>query len=163
MPVFNPQGRTKLYWVETIANAAAPTAAEITAGDRLDEYIVPDSVAGFTAEPNTVDATPLSALRERTVNGLATTTNGAITFYRGDEAADAEATLFDTFVDALQTDGYIVVVLNGTVATGELVDVFPSRVNTVNPTPPAGGQSARFTVGFTHPADFELNATIAAS
>ena len=162
MPRYNPQGRTKVYWVPTIAAAATPTIAEITAGVRLDEHIVPDSIAGFTSEGQTVDATDLAAKREKNVPGLATTTNGSFALYRGDEAADTEATLLDDFLTDLATNeaGYVVFVPNGSVADGELADVFPSAVLSVNAAPPQGGQSARWTVGFSHPAEPTLNAVI---
>jgi len=160
MPRYNPQGHTKAYLVTTLT-AGAPTASQINAGIRLDTFMVPDGISGFTAEPQTVDATDLAATREKNVPGLATTTNGAITFFRGDDSGDGEADLFDDMVAALNAAKYVVFVHSGSVATGELVDVFPSNVASVNPTPPQGGQSARFVVGFTHPAEPTLNVAIA--
>ena len=162
MPRYNPQGRTRVYWVTTLPAPSAPTAAQISAGVRLDEFIVPDSIAGFTAEPQSVDATDLAATRAKSVPGLASITNGAITMFRGDDSADDEADLLDDFNDALaaHTQGWVVFVLSGTVATGELVDVWPAEVASVNPTPPAGGTVGRFVVGFTHPADAVINVPI---
>lgn len=164
MPRYNPQGRTRIYWVTVLPSPATPTAAQINAGIRLDEYAVPDSISGFTAEPQSVDATDLAAKRAKSVPGLASITNGAITFYRGDDPGDSESDLLDDFTADLDahTQGWVVFVPAGNVATGELVDVWPAEVASVNPTPPAGGTVGRFTVGFTHPDDAVINVPISA-
>lgn len=161
MPRFNPQGHSKVLLVSTIANPAAPTAAEVTAGVDLTPYLVPDGTSGFTSEPQTVDATDLAATREKNVRGLATTTNGSLTFFRGDDSGDGESDLFDDLVAALDTSKYVVFSHSGGTAAGDLVDIFPVKVASVNASVPQGGQAARFTVGFTHPAEPSLNATVA--
>lgn len=161
MARFNPQGHSKVLLVSTISNAAAPTAAELAAGTDITPFIVPDGITGFTSEPATVDATDLAASREKTVRGLATTTNGAITFYRGDDAGDDEADLFDDLVSYLDTSKYVVFAPSGAITATKLVDVFPVKVASVNASPPTGGQAGRFMVGFTHPAEPSLNVAVA--
>lgn len=164
MSRYDPQGQTQIYWVtDIIADPAAPTVAEIIAGTRLDTMAVNTGVEGFEEGASTVDVTDLAARREKTVPGLATITNGKITFYRGDDPTDVEAILFDEFLadrDA-KTDGFVVAVLAGEPAAGGLADVHPSQVNAVNASTSAGGTGARFMVDFTHPASSVLNAVIA--
>lgn len=164
MPRYNPQGQTRVYWVTTLSAPTAPTVAQIAAGVRLDPFIVPDSISGFTAEGQSIDSTDLASTESESLPGLATTTNGAITCYRGNTAGDAEADLLDDFNADLvaHTSGWVVFVLNGAPAATKLADVWPAQVNSVNPTPPAGGTAGRFTVGFTHPAKAQINVAIAA-
>ncbi len=155
---FNPQGKSKYLWVETLT-PAAPTVAQLTAGIDLTCAIVADGVEGFASEPQTVDATPLCATAERTVPGLATTTNGAFTMLRGSTADSDNSELLDT----LGTQGYIVFLLEGGSPTaGKLVDVFPSELASVNALPAVGGQTVRWKVGFTHYGAFRINEVVVA-
>lgn len=158
---FNPQGRSKYLWVETIANPAAPTIAELSAGVDLTCSIMTDGVAGFTREPQYVDATPLCATAERTVNGLASTTNGMFTMLRADEPDDPGSDLLDALTDDVGTEGFVVFLPKGAIEAGALVDVFPSELSSVNAGPAQGGQAARYMVGFSHYGDFQINKTVA--
>ena len=164
MPRYNPQAHTQVFWVTSTLTAGAPTASQISAGTRLDPYMVQDGMAGFTAEGQTIDVTDLAASREKTVPGLATVTPGTITFFRGDAAADAESDLLDDFIaaDAAGTVGNIVVVLNGAPLAAKLVDIHPSQVLSVNAEPTAGGTGGRFVVNFSHPSESVINEVIAA-
>lgn len=157
---FNPQGQVKVFWVTSTLTTSAPTAAQINAGIDLTEAIMTDGVAGFSREPQYVDATPLAATAERTVTGLASTTNGALTLLRSNTAGSANSDLLDDLKADIDTDGYVVFALDG-VATGKLVDIFPSTLASVNAQPLQGGQAARYVVGFSHTGDFILNEVIA--
>lgn len=159
---FNPQGLSKYLWVTTIANPAAPTAAELAAGVDLTCAIMADGVEGFSSEPQYVDATPLCATAERNVKGLATTTNGAFTMLRGSTAGSDNSDLLNDLVGDINTAGYVVFSLDGSLAATHLVDVFPSTLASVNPMPAVGGQSARYKVGFSHEGAFQINKPIAA-
>ena len=158
---FNPQGLVKVLWVTSISNPAAPTAAEVAAGVDLTEAIMSDGVAGFSRDPQYVDATPLGATAERTVTGLASTTNGALTMLRGNTAGSDNADLLDALIDDIGTAGYVVFALDGTLTATHLVDVFPSTLASVNPQPMQGGQAARYVVGFSHTGEFQINVAIA--
>jgi hypothetical protein len=157
---FNPQGNVKVFWVSSTLTTSAPTATQINAGLDLTCAIMTDGVAGFAREPQYVDATPLCATAERTVAGLATTTNGALTLLRGSTSDSDNSALLDDLVADIGTEGHIVFVL-GDVATGTHVDIFPSTIASVNAQPLVGRQAARYVVGFSHQGDFILNEVIA--
>lgn len=163
---FNPQGVTKWYWIGSptgITNKNAPTMAEIAAGDELSCYMIPDGVSGFAASPSEVDATSLCDTQSTSVPGLPTTENGSIVLYRASEAADAGYTLMNALIADINVQGFVVKVLGGLVGPGELVDVYPSTLASVNPSGDPGGQTARYTVGFTHYDTFAINKVIVAS
>lgn len=160
---FNPQGTSKYLWVTTIADPAEPTVAELAAGVDLTCAIMADGVEGFAREPQSVDATPLCADAERTVKGLATTTNGAFTMLRGSTSADSNSDLLDDLIGDIDTEGFVVYELTGSGAAGQLVDVFASTLASVNPQPAVGGQAARYKVGFTHNGDWHINVPVQAT
>jgi hypothetical protein len=160
---FNPQGLSKYLWVENIADPDAPTVAELTAGVDLTCSIMTDGVAGFTEEPQYVDATPLCATAERTVKGLASTTNGMFTMLRASDAEDEGSELLDALVDDIGTEGFVAFLPKGVIEVGALVDVFPSELASVNAGAAVGGQSARYMVGFSHNDAFRLNKLVAAN
>jgi len=47
-------------------------------------------------------------------------------------------------------------------AVGDIVDVYPVEVASVNSQPPVAGQLVSYKVGFTHPGNFELNKLVVA-
>lgn len=163
---YNPQGVTKWYWIGSptgITNAAAPTMAQIAAGTELACYMVPDGVSGFAVTPSEVDATSLCDTQSTSVPGLPTTENGSMVLFRASEAADTGSDLMDELIADINVEGFVVKVLGGLVGPGELVDVFPSTLASVNPSGDPGGQAARYTVGFTHYDSFSINKVIVAS
>jgi len=163
---YNPQGVTKWYWIGSptgITNAAAPTMAQIAAGTELACFMVPDGVSGFAVTPSEVDATSLCDTQSTSVPGLPTTENGSMVLYRASEAADTGSDLMDELIADINVEGFVVKVLGGLVGPGELVDVFPSTLASVNPSGDPGGQAARYTVGFTHYDSFSINKVIVAS
>jgi len=163
---YNPQGVTKWYWIGSptgITNPDAPTMAQIAAGTELACYMVPDGVSGFAVTPSEVDATSLCDTQSTSVPGLPTTENGSMVLYRASEAADTGSDLMDELIADINVEGFVVKVLGGLAGPGELVDVFPSTLASVNPSGDPGGQAARYTVGFTHYASFSINKVIVAS
>lgn len=163
---YNPQGVTKWYWIGSptgITNAAAPTMAQIAAGTELACFMVPDGVSGFAVTPSEVDATSLCDTQSTSVPGLPTTENGSMVLFRASEAADTGSDLMDELIADINVEGFVVKVLGGLVGPGELVDVFPSTLASVNPSGDPGGQAARYTVGFTHYDSFSINKVIVAS
>ena len=163
---YNPQGVTKWYWIGSptgITNPDAPTMAQIAAGTELSCFMVPDGVSGFAVTPSEVDATSLCDTQSTSVPGLPTTENGSMVLFRASEAADTGSDLMDELIADINVEGFVVKVLGGLVGPGELVDVFPSTLASVNPSGDPGGQAARYTVGFTHYDSFSINKVIVAS
>ena len=163
---YNPQGVTKWYWIGSptgITNPDAPTMAQIAAGTELACFMVPDGVSGFAVTPSEVDATSLCDTQSTSVPGLPTTENGSMVLFRASEAADTGSDLMDELIADIGVEGFVVKVLGGLVGPGELVDVFPSTLASVNPSGDPGGQAARYTVGVTHYDSFSSNKVIVAS
>lgn len=57
----NADGNTRVYFVPTIANIAAPTVAELNAGTRLDTLMTPDGMVGLEADTGDIDNSKLSS------------------------------------------------------------------------------------------------------
>lgn len=73
MPDVIGDGNEAWWWVPSISNIAAPTAAEINAGIRISQWMTKDGATGF--QPDTADA-PTSS-KESVFD---TATNGRISF-----------------------------------------------------------------------------------
>jgi hypothetical protein len=136
-------GKTRVSWVTTIANIAAPTVAELNAGQDFTTRITPDGL-NIPAETADVDNSSLASTF---------TTNRAgrrsfapeVTFKRGDTAGDDAPWTTLTY----QTMGYLVVrrVLAYTTAyaVGQKVEVYPVECGERNTIPPAPNEVAKFT------------------
>jgi len=174
---FNPQGRSKYLFVPkaNLADPAAPTEdeldTEIVGVIDLTCGILPNGVEGFAAEPTTVDATTMCSKQAETVPGLPSVTDGALTMARASDSTAANYTLFNALASLANShaEGYVVFVPDGWdedsetgPAVGDIVDVYPVEVASVNSQPPVAGQLVSYKVGFTHPGNFELNKLVVA-
>jgi hypothetical protein len=54
-------GQTKVYYVPTISNIAAPTTAELNAGTDLTSTLIPAGLEGFENSTAEVDNTSLAS------------------------------------------------------------------------------------------------------
>lgn len=170
---FNPQGRTKFLFVRSLANPTAPTATELAAGTSgvldLTCGILPNGVEGFATEPSTVDATTMCSKQAETVPGLPTVTDGAFMMARASTTGTDNYALIAELIELADehAEGYVVGVLEGWAddetgpAVGDVVDVYPVEVASVNPQPLAAGSLASYKVGFTHPGAFRPNVLVA--
>ena len=157
MPDMLADGTTKVSFVTTISNIAAPTVAELNAGTALEALITPDGL----------DVTP-------STNAVAT---GALNSTVDTEAAgrrkfDISLTLkrqtgTDTPVNLFpyQTAGYLVVrdnIASSTAwAASQKVQVYPVQSGEPNRVKPAANEVKKLTVGFFVTADPNTNATVA--
>jgi hypothetical protein len=175
---FNPQGRSRYLFVPLagIDDPAAPTAEELgteTVGVLdLTCGILPNGVEGFSSEPTTVDASTMCSTRAESVPGLPTSTDGAFTMARA-STSDADNYTLMNALDALavaHAEGYVVFLPEGWdaagietgPAVGDVCDVFPVEVASVNAQPAVAAQLASYKVGFTHPGAFRLNRLVTA-
>jgi hypothetical protein len=62
-------GKTRVYWVTTIANINAPTVAELNAGIALNSTITADGLIGFKPDTADVDTSALDSTFNTVVNG----------------------------------------------------------------------------------------------
>lgn len=165
------QGQEEVWFVETISNAAAPTKAEIEAGTPVSRFA--RSYSKPSTQGNSVDATPTGAKNASSLDGLPSITNATLTFMVGDESTAESVQLYQAFEDLIKVDGYLVFApkarigidddVDGEVTVGDLVHVYPAKVNTVSldsngPQDPSTG-----TVSFTHAGTWHPAVVVAAS
>jgi hypothetical protein len=124
MPDITADGKTRVYWVTTIANIAAPTTTELNAGISLQATLTADGLAGLKPETADVDTSSLASTFNTNVNGR-TSFSGTMLRLKKQSGTD---TIFTTLVrDAA---GYLVVrrsVAETTAwTTAQGVEVYPA-------------------------------------
>jgi hypothetical protein len=86
-------GRIRIFSVVSIANIAAPTAAELTAGVDLTNFIPPGGLTGFQAETEGVDNTKINSVFNTQLPGRVSLGGPRIRFIK-QVGSDAIWTLF---------------------------------------------------------------------
>lgn len=152
-------GNGRLWFVASIANPAAPTVAELTAGIDLTPFLVRDTLA-TPASASTLDASDASSRQNKTAPGNYGGDPVTATFHRESVTADDDA--WSTLVP--DTDGNLVVRRFGgsalAPAAGHKVEVYPGSVNTR--VMASGDQTQRFDLNWTTDGEVEQDATVAA-
>jgi hypothetical protein len=145
-------------FVPSIASAAAPTVAELTAGDDITDDI--RSVTGFTAETNFVDVPTMKGGRAPKLAGGQTTADSSLTM------AEHSTYVSNGTKQALAegTDGFIVIsrYKKAPLAAADKVDVLPVTIGGNNRTHTVDDAPGEYTVSFGITADAEIDATVAA-
>jgi hypothetical protein len=117
-------GMTRVYYVPTIANNAAPTVAELNAGTNITSTLTAAGIEGFEASPGEVDNTALSSTFDTKLPGVSSY-SGTRLILKKQASGDTVYTLLTTF----NTAGYIVIrrnVLQATAwATSQTPQVYP--------------------------------------
>lgn len=144
MARFLVNGQCHILFVPTIANPAAPTVAELTAGDDLTSSIDVSKVTGFTFKDNPI-ATPIASSKfVPQIPGTLTSDGSSLSFYESD--VDADNTYRDTLT--FGATGYIVIqrgkLSTAALAAADKVDVWPVQVSSV--VEPFDGSGASQTV-----------------
>lgn len=96
-------GKTRVAYVLTIANIAAPTTAELNAGLLLQSLLTPSGLAGFQPETAKVDTSSLASTFNTARNGRASFGSPSLELKKQDVADTAYTTLIRG------TTGFIVV------------------------------------------------------
>lgn len=124
MPDITADGKTRVYWVTTIANIAAPTTAELNAGISLQATLTADGLVGFKPETADVDTSSLASTFNTAVNGR-TSFSGTMLRLKKQSGTD---TIFTTLVR--DTAGYVVIrrsIAETTAwASSQACEVYPS-------------------------------------
>lgn len=136
-------GKTRVAWVATISNIAAPTVAELEAGSDFTTRVTPD---GLNTPAETADVDSSSLASTFTTNRVGRRSySPEVTFKRGDNATDDLPWTTLTY----QTMGYLVIrrVLAYTEAwaAGQEVEVYPVECGERNTIPPAPNEVGKFT------------------
>jgi hypothetical protein len=151
------EGRTNVYWVTTISNIAAPTAAEIAAGTNLTNFVAKDGVAVNTTTNNVDSATIAETFDSQIVGSW----GGEIelTMFR-DDTADTAFTLC-----VYGTNGYLVIDRFGPSGTAPVatdkVEVWPAEMHQPVPQNSAANTQQRFMEKFAVTSQPNLSATVA--
>jgi hypothetical protein len=127
-------GMLRVAFVPTIANIAAPTVAELTAGTDLTPRLAPDGVAR-SADTGTVDTTKMSSTANTQMVGRRSFT-ASVTYQRGTDEPATEVEEALTYRAA----GYLVVRTSVTYetpwASAQKIEVYPVQVGEANPGTP---------------------------
>lgn len=164
------RGTGSLYWVTTIANKSAPTAAEISAGVKLHPQLTNDGLK-TPKTGNTIDAADASDLFNKTIGGSYGGDTGEVTCYR--DTASASDTAYTTLVDG--ATGFLVVARagfgqdgttgkgspDGTPTAGDRCEVWPAQVITQAPVDIADGTVTRFSASISFPDSPDIHAVVA--
>ena len=151
-------GMTRVCFVPTISSTAAPTVAEIAAGQNLEEYLTPDGL-GMEFSTESVDVTALSGTYNAELPGRLTVSTELTFKFQGDTAAP-----FSTF--ASKPEGYIVLRRNVVATTAwtasQTVEVYAVQIGTRRRVAPAANEVLKFTVQAFHTSAPVFGATVAA-
>lgn len=144
MPDIVSDGQTRVSWVTTISNSAAPTTAELNAGVALESFITPDGYS-ISTSTDTVDNTALNSTQN---SALAGRRNDDISLTFKDQGRSAAP--WTTFANV--PTGYLVVrrgVASSTAWTAsQKVSVYPCQAGYRQDEAPAANELQKFTVNF---------------
>lgn len=133
------RGKSLIYFLPAVANKAAPTTPEITAGTNLTGSISDPGSFAFNNSP--ISTPDLASTFTTQIPGEDTAETPTITFYDDDTATTIRTVL------AKGVTGFIVRMPYGNVST-KRAETFPVTVTGVNDAWSADNTSAMFAVGF---------------
>jgi hypothetical protein len=152
-------GRTRVYWVGSIANIAAPTTTELNAGTALQSLLTPDGINGFQPDTADVDVSALDSTFNTTIAGRAS--------YSGTALRLKKQTGTDTVYNLLVRDlqGFVVIRRDVTSTTawttGDKVEVYPSWLGEVKNLDPGANEVHKYEVPVKISSTPNLRATVA--
>lgn len=130
---YTSRGRSKCYWVVSIADTNAPTRAELDAGTDLSPQVADRS--GWSVESDMIETPDLASRYTSTIPGPITAEDSSLTMYASANGVDARALMPRDAV------GHIVWMDGGDVASNKC-DVFPVTVTSVSKQREVEGQDA---------------------
>jgi hypothetical protein len=159
MPDITADGKTRVYWVTTIANTAAPTTTELNAGISLQATLTADGLNGLAPDTADVDTSSLASTFNTTVNGRTSFSN---TMLRLKKQSGTD-TIFTTLVR--DTAGYLVVRRSVTESTAwasaQAVEVYPALCGEVARMDPEPNSVERYQIPIKITASPSLRAAVA--
>ena len=119
-------GQTRVAWVPTIANIAAPTTTELNAGTLLQSTLIPAGLEGFENSTAEVDNTSLASTFDTKLPGRQSFSGTGLVLKK----QNGTDTVFNLLTTP-NTDGYIVIrdgITESTAwASSDKVEVYPVR------------------------------------
>lgn len=159
MPDIVSDGRTRVFWVSTIANQNAPTTTELNAGISLQGTLTADGLAGLRPETASVDTSSLASTFNTAVNGRSSF-SGTMLRLKKQSGTD---TIFTTLTR--DTAGFLVVrrsVLETAAwASAQGVEVYPVICGEVARMDPEPNSVERYEIPLTVTASPSLRAAVA--
>jgi hypothetical protein len=159
MPDITADGKTRVYWVPTIANINTPTTTELNAGIALQSTLTADGLNGLNPDTADVDTSALDSTFTTNVNGRTSFSNVTLRLKK----QSGTDTIFTTLVR--DTAGYLVVrrsVTSSTVwTTAQAIEVYPALCEEVSRMDPAPNTVERYEVGLKITASPSLRAAVA--
>lgn len=150
-------GNTKVSFVSTIANIAAPTTTELNAGTSLETYITPNGLQ-IKASTATVDTSNLASTF--TTQGVGRRSFAITVEMKRQTPTDVAYNLLP-----YRTSGYLVVRRTTTASSawvsGQVIEVYPVTTGEPELAPPAANEVAKFTSMMTVTSDPNTRAVIA--
>jgi len=136
-------GEGRVWFVPTVANTAAPTTTEITAGTELTPFMRRDGLQ-TPVSGTTIDASDIANLQNKNLPGSYGGDSLTLQLYRDDSADTAWTTL------TRGASGYIIVRRFGgsttAAASANKVEVYPGSVISREPSQSGDNEAQRFTV-----------------
>lgn len=133
-------GNTRVAYVPTIANIAAPTTSELNAGILLQSVMTADGLVGFESATDKVDNTALNSKFGTTVPGRPSFSDTRLRFKKQTSGDTAYTTL------VYGTGGFIVVRRDTPETTAwtsaQAVETYPITCGEVSLLPPDGGNQS---------------------
>jgi hypothetical protein len=152
-------GKTRVYWVSSIANINAPTTTELNAGIDLTSTLTADGLSGFQPDTADVDTSSLASTFTTNVNGRTSFSNTQLTLKK----QSGTDTIFTTLVR--DTAGYVVIrrsVAQATAwTTAQGSEVYPALCEEVARIDPAPNTVERYMIGIKITASPALRAAVA--
>lgn len=149
------EGNLHAYWVPTIADESAPTAAEITAGVDLTGSLTADGVSPSHTE-NMVSTDMLTGFIKQSI-GTEGVTFGLTMLRYPDEDPDEP---YENF-DERGKSGYLVLTSDGAAAASKVVEVYPAQAGRRKRVQTAANSHQAFSVKIAVSSDFTDDAVVA--
>lgn len=162
MSLFMRRGKSATYFVPTIANTAAPTVAEITAGVDLSAAVA--ALNGFETSQNRINQVVQKYRSEQQIAGPEQFPDVSIVLVEDDgTGSDADSVARQAAQAAVVEDatGYVVLLRSSStpIAAGKC-DVYTVSTGAVNPSYSLDAEPARYTANYFVGA-YKKNAVIA--
>jgi hypothetical protein len=159
MPDITADGKTRVYWVTTIATQAAPTTTELNAGISLQGTLTADGLTGLQPDTADVDTSSLASTFNTTVNGRSSFSNTRLRLKK----QSGTDTIFTTLIR--DTAGYLVIRRSVTESTAwasaDKIEVYPALCGEVARMDPEPNSVERYEIPLKITASPSLRAAVA--
>lgn len=119
---YTARGTIRRYWVASIADYTAPTAAELTAGTDITGHVMDSS--GWGVSSSMIEAPDELDRFTATIPGMITTDEPSLTMYQSADQVDGRVLM-------PQDAAGFIVIFPGGIATGRKMHVWPVTVASV--------------------------------